>query len=118
MVTSPHFHTSKIHIAYTKTYGNFKLAVVTKNFIGFFHRTLPHSLIQTVGRVHGVSGEVCWGVGGGERSCGKRSGERCREVCRCVGISKERCVGRGVEKCVGVRGGMWAKEWGRCREVC
>ena len=26
------------------------------------------------GRVHGVSGEVCWGVGGGEGSCGKRCG--------------------------------------------
>ena len=27
-----------------------------------------------MGRVHGVSGEVCWGVGRGERSCGKRYG--------------------------------------------
>ena len=26
------------------------------------------------GRVHGVSGEVCWGVGGGEGSCGKGVG--------------------------------------------
>ena len=24
--------------------------------------------------MHGVSGEVCWGVEGGEESCGKRNG--------------------------------------------
>ena len=41
-----------------------------------------------MGRVHGVSGEVCWGVGGVERSCGKRYGG----------------VGGGVGKCVGVWG--------------
>ena len=35
--------------------------------------------------MHGVSGEVCWGVGGGEGSCGKRYGG----------------VGGGVGKCVG-----------------
>ena len=28
-----------------------------------------------------MSGEVCWGVGGGEGSCGKSCGGRCREVC-------------------------------------
>ena len=47
--------------------------------------------------MHGVSGEVCWGVGGGEGSCGKRyggCGGRCREVC--WGVSKDVC---GVEKC-------------------
>ena len=31
--------------------------------------------------MHGVSGKVCWGVVGGEGSCGKRYGGRCREVC-------------------------------------
>ena len=29
---------------------------------------------EKCGRVHGVSGEVCWGVGGGEGSCGKKYG--------------------------------------------
>ena len=45
--------------------------------------------------MHGVSREVCWGVRGGEGSCGKRCGGRCREVCWGVGMSKERCVGSG-----------------------
>ena len=38
--------------------------------------------------MHGVSGEVCCGVGGGEGICGKRyggCGGRCREVCLGVG---------------------------------
>ena len=47
-----------------------------------------------MGRVHGVSGEVCWGVGGGEGSCGKRYGG-VGEVCWGVGRGKERCVGSG-----------------------
>ena len=69
--------------------------------------TSPHieTVGEDVGRLHGVSGEVCWGVGGGERSCGKRYGVwggRCREVCWGVGGSKERCVGSGE-----VWGGMW-----------
>ena len=51
--------------------------------------------------MHGVSGEVCWGVGGGEGSCGKRRGGRCREESWGVGISKKRCVGRGMGKCMG-----------------
>ena len=65
--------------------------------------TSPHNpnCGEDVGRVHGVSGEVCWGVGGGEESCGKRCGGRCREVCWGVGMSKERCVWRGVGKCIG-----------------
>ena len=39
--------------------------------------------------MHGVSGEVCWGVGGGEGSCGRRYGGRCREVCWGVGEVKK-----------------------------
>ena len=31
--------------------------------------------------MHGVNKEVCWGVGGGQGSCGKRCGGRCREMC-------------------------------------
>ena len=53
-----------------------------------------------------MSGEVCWGVGGGEGSCGKRYGEcggRCREVCWDVGMSKERCVESGE---------VWESVWG------
>ena len=46
---------------------------------------------EDVRRVHGVSGEVCWGVGGGQGSCGKRYGG-CGEMC---GGGKERCVGSG-----------------------
>ena len=56
-----------------------------------------------------MSGEVCWGIGGGEGSCEKRNGEcggRCREVCWDVGMSKKRCVGsREVWKSV-------SGEWG------
>ena len=40
-----------------------------------------------MGRRHGVSGEVCWSVGGDQGSCGKRYGG--------VGGDKERCVGSG-----------------------
>ena len=52
--------------------------------------TSPHiqNCGDRYGRVQGVSGEVCWGVGGGEGSCGKRYGG----------------VGGGVGKCVGVWG--------------
>ena len=46
-------------------------------------------------RVHGISGEVCWGVGEGEGSCGGR----CRKVCSGVRGGKEKCVGRGVGEC-------------------
>ena len=53
-----------------------------------------------------MSGEMCWGVGGGERSRGKR----CREVCWGVEGAKERCVGRG-EVWVGVWESVWG-EWG------
>ena len=45
-------------------------------------------------RVHGINGEVCWGVGEGE--------VRCREVCWGVGGGKEKCVGRGVGECTGM----------------
>ena len=51
--------------------------------------------------------EVCWGVGGGQGSCGKRyggCGERCREMCWGVGGGKERCVGSG-------------EVWGGCGKV-
>ena len=53
--------------------------------------------------MHGVIGEVYWGVEGGEGSCGKRyrNGGRCREVCWDEGMRKEKCVGRGVGKCMG-----------------
>ena len=54
-------------------------------------------------RVHGVSGKVCWGVGGGEGSCVVWEGVwgvwgklgRCREVSWGVGGGKERYVGSG-----------------------
>ena len=52
--------------------------------------------------------EVCWGVEGGQGSCGKKyggCGGRCRKMCWGVGGGKERCVG----KCVGV----WGKDVGR-----
>ena len=44
--------------------------------------------------LHGVSGEVCWAVGGGEGNCG----ERCREVC--WGMEKVRKDVWGVKKSV------------------
>ena len=49
--------------------------------------------------MHGVSGEVCWGVGRGElwEEVWGRVWGRCRVVCWGVGMSKEKCV--GVEKC-------------------
>ena len=55
------------------------------------------------------TGEVCWGVGGGEGSCGKRY----------------EGVGGGVGKCVGVWGearkdvwgGVWESVWGECGSV-
>ena len=65
--------------------------------------------------MHGVSGEVCWGVGRGEGSCGKRyggCGGRCREVCWGVGMSKERCVGSRK-----VWGRVWESEWGEWGSV-
>ena len=49
-----------------------------------------------------MSGEVCWGVGGGERSCGKRFGGRCREVGE-------------VRKDVWV--GVWESVWGEWGSV-
>ena len=58
---------------------------------------------------------MCWSVGGGEGSCGKRyggCGGRCREVCWGVGMSKKRCV--GVEKC----GEGCGKVYGVSRKVC
>ena len=38
--------------------------------------TSPHNRKcgEDVGRVHGVSGQVCWGVGESEGSCEKRWG--------------------------------------------
>ena len=59
--------------------------------------------------MHGVNKEVCWGVGGGQGSCGKRYGGwggRCREMCWGVGEVRkdvwgvEKC-GDGVGKCMG-----------------
>ena len=69
--------------------------------------------------MRGVSGEVCWGVGRGEGSCGKRCGGRCREVC--WEVRKDVWRGEGCGRVYGVSGkcvGMWVEEWGRCREVC
>ena len=37
-------------------------------------------------RVHGVNKEVCWGVGGGQGSCGKRYGGVGGDVGKCVGV--------------------------------
>ena len=42
--------------------------------------------VEKCGRVHGVSGEVCWGVGGGEWSCGKSMGCDRGGVGKCVGV--------------------------------
>ena len=71
--------------------------------------------------MHGVSGEVCWGVEGGEGICGKRCGGRCREVC----WEERKDMWGGVwESIWGEWGsvlvsgeGMWGEEWGSCREV-
>ena len=52
--------------------------------------------------MHGVSGEVCWGVGGGEGSCRKRYGV-------CVG----KCVGVWGE----VRKDVWERVWGEWGSV-
>ena len=79
-----------------------------------------------------MSGEVCWGVGGDQGSCGKRCGGG---VGKCLGVWGEiRKDVWGVEKCgrvYGVSGeggkrvygerkcvGVWGKNVGRCREMC
>ena len=62
---------------------------------------------ERCGRVHGVNKEVCWGVGGGQGSCGKRYGQM-----GSVGGGKERCVGSGE-----VWGGC-GKVYGASGEVC
>ena len=70
---------------------------------------------ERCGRVHGVNKEVCWDVGGGQGSCGKRyggCGGRCRKMCWGVGEGKERCVGSGE-----VWGGC-GKVYGVSEEVC
>ena len=56
-----------------------------------------------MGRRHGVSGEVCWGVGGDQGSCGKRY----------------EGVGGGVGKCLGVWGEIRKDVWGveKCDRV-
>ena len=62
--------------------------------------------------MHEVNKEVCWAVGGGQGSCGKRyggCGGRYREMCWGVGGGKERCVGRGE---------MCGKVYGVSGEVC
>ena len=52
--------------------------------------------------MHGVNKEVCWGVGGGQGSCGKRNGECEGGVGKCVGVWGEvRKDVWGVEKCMG-----------------
>ena len=66
---------------------------------------------EDVRRVHGVSGEVCWGVGGGQGSCGKRYRGCSGEVCWGVGGGQGSCgkryrgcgemCGGGKERCVG-----------------
>ena len=59
--------------------------------------------------MHGVNKEVCWGVGGGQGSCGKRYGGVGGDVGKCVGVlgevrkdvwRVEKC-GEGVGKCMG-----------------
>ena len=74
-----------------------------------------------MGRVHGVSGEVRWGVGGGEGSCGRGMGivgggvGKCVEVWGRQGKMCERVYRYEVSgKCVG----LWGEKWGRSREVC
>ena len=77
-----------------------------------------------------MSGEVCWGVGEGQGSCGKRYGG-CRGRCRgmCWDVGEVRKDVWGVEKCgrvYGVSGkgcgkvygerkcvGVWGKDVGR-----
>ena len=55
-----------------------------------------------MGRVHGKNGEVCWGVGGDQGSCGKRCGVG---VGKCLGVWGEiRKDVWGVEKCGRVYG--------------
>ena len=51
--------------------------------------------------MHGVNKEVCWGVGGGQGSCGKKYGG----------------CGRDVGKCVGVWGEVRKDVWGGCGRV-
>ena len=59
--------------------------------------------------MHGVNKEVCWGVGGGQGSCGKRyggCGGRCREMCWGVGEVRKDVwgvekYGDGVRECMG-----------------
>ena len=69
--------------------------------------TSPHhqNYGERCGKVHGVSGEVCLGVGGGDRVRGA------------VG----RGVGGGVGKCVGVwrevRKDVWESVWGEWGSV-
>ena len=63
------------------------------------------------GRVHGVSGEVYWGVGELWQEVWGCGG-RCREVCWGVGMSKERCVGNGE-----VWAGVWESVWGEWGSV-
>ena len=69
---------------------------------------------ERCGRVHEVNKEVCWGVGGGQGSCGKRYGGVWGEVRKDVwGVEK---CGEGVGKCMGRVGkciGVWGKDVGR-----
>ena len=51
--------------------------------------------------MHGVNKEVCWGVGGGQGSCGNKYGG----------------VGKDVGKCVGVWGEVRKDVWGGCGRV-
>ena len=71
--------------------------------------------------MHGVNKEVCWGVGGGQESCGKRYGGCGGDVGKCVGVwgevrkdmwGVEKC-GEGVGKCMGKCVGVWGKDVGR-----
>ena len=64
--------------------------------------------------MHEVNKEVCWGVGGGQGSCGKRYGGVWGEVRKDV-LGVEKC-GEGVGKCMGRVGkcvGIWGKDVGR-----
>ena len=61
--------------------------------------------------MHGVNREVCWGVGGGQGSCGKRYGGMGGDVGKYVGVWGEvRKDVWGVEKC--------GKVYGVSGEVC